>query len=271
MKLSFVCVGHNEIVHLRELLPSLIKISHEVIYVDAESSDGSADFARSVGCTVYSQPNQINVNYSRMFAFEKVTGDWIFYVDPDERFSPQIIEELRHKVNQYPQWNGYKLPRKNYFFGHWLKRGGLYPDHQIRIFKKGHGVFHNRLVHERIDVQGALGLLTSPMEHYAYRDISQFFQKFDYYTTYEANYLYREGVEIQWFNSIKFFIFKPTSRFFRRYILKRGFLDGIPGFFAALFDALGWAGRYFKLWEICKNKMLLKKSLVFEENKKQAS
>lgn len=253
MKLSFVCIGHNEIKHLKELLPELLKISDEVFYLDAESSDGSADYARSIGCVVHVEPNNMNANINRTIAFEKVTGDWIFYVDPDERFPKAIVDELREKVSQDSNVKGFKLPRKNYFFGCWLQYGGQYPDHQIRIFKKGYGIFHNRHVHERLHVNGPIGALKSPMEHYPYEDISQFIRKFDFYCTFEAKYLLKVNTPVNTANNIKFFILKPLNRFFRRYVVKGGFRDGIPGLFACLFDALGWMTRYFKLWEMRKN------------------
>lgn len=253
MKLSFVCIGHNEITHLKELLPQLQQIADEVFYLDAESKDGSLEFAKSIGCQVHSEPNNMNANINRTIAFEKVTGDWIFYVDPDERFPKEIVDELREKIAADPEVRGFKLPRRNYFFGCWLKHGGQYPDHQIRIFKKGYGIFHNRHVHERLHVNGPIGSLDAAMEHYPYDDISMFIRKFDFYCTFEAKYLLNADVQVNWKNNIKYFILKPANRFFRRYFLKGGFRDGIPGFFASLFDALGWMTRYFKLWEMRKN------------------
>lgn len=254
MKLSFVCIGSDEFDHIKELLPQLMKLGDEVVYVDSESKDGSAEFAESIGCRVFKKPRHMNANINRSYAFEQVTGDWIFYVDPDERFSQAIIDELREQVAKDSEVKGFKLPRKNYFFGVWLQHGGQYPDHQIRIFKKGYGIFNNRHVHERLHVNGKMGALKEPMEHYPYLTISQFIKKFDFYSTFEAKYLLEAKTEINLGNSWKFLFFKPLNRFFRRYIVKGGYRDGIPGYFAALFDALGWMTRYFKLWEM-KNRI----------------
>lgn len=253
MKLSFVCIGSDEFDHLQELLPQLLKLGDEVVYVDSESKDGSAEMAEKLGCRVLKRPRHMNANINRSYAFEHVTGDWIFYVDPDERFSQAIIDELRTKIKNDPEVCGFKLPRKNYFFGVWLEHGGQYPDHQIRIFKKGHGVFNNRHVHERLHVNGKMGSLDTPMEHYPYLTISQFIKKFDFYSTFEAKYLDDAKTEVNFKNTMKFLFFKPLNRFFRRFIVKAGFRDGIPGYFAALFDAIGWMARYFKLWEMKKN------------------
>ena len=180
-----------------------------------------------------SKTSPYDANINRTYAFEQVTGDWIFYVDPDERFSRDIIDELREQISADPSLRGFKLPRKNYFFGVWLKHGGQYPDHQIRIFKKGHGVFNNRHVHERLHVEGKMGTLKAAMEHYPYLTISQFIKKFDFYSTFEAKYLLEANTDVNFSNSMKFLFLKPLNRFFRRYVVKGGFRDGIPGYFAA--------------------------------------
>lgn len=252
MKLSFVCIGNDEHDHLKELLPQLMKIGDEVIYVDCESKDGSLELAKSLGCKVLQRQREMNVNINRTYAFEHATGDWIFYVDPDERFSKNIIDELRLAIDSDPEARGFKLPRKNYFFGEWLKHGGQYPDHQIRIFKKGFGLFKNRQVHERLHVDGKMGVLETAMEHYPYLTISQFIKKLDFYSTWEAKYLEKANTEVNFVNTMKFLFLKPLDRFARRFVLKSGFRDGIPGYFAALFDAIGWMTRYFKLWEMKK-------------------
>lgn len=250
MKLTFTCIGNDELEYIKVLLPELLKLGEEVIYVDCESKDGSYEYAESIGCRVFRKPRHMNANINRTFAFEHVTGDWVFYTDPDETFSQELVDELRQKIKDNPDVKGFKLPRKNYYFGIWLKHGGQYPDHQIRIFKKGYGVFNNRHVHERLHVNGPIGTLETAMGHYPYKDIAQFIKKFDFYSTFEAKYLLEANVKITFANNMKFFFTKPFSRFFRRFFVKQGFRDGIPGFFAALFDAVGWMTRYFKLWEM---------------------
>jgi len=84
MNLSITIIGHNEVEHLRELLPQL-KWAHEIVYVDCESHDGSLEVARELGCRVFSRPNNTNLNVNKSYAMEQANGDWVFYVDPDER------------------------------------------------------------------------------------------------------------------------------------------------------------------------------------------
>ena len=251
MKISFTCIGHNEAYHLKELLPVLLEWGHEVIYVDCESEDQSYEVAESLGCRVFRRPNNMNLNVNKSYAMEQATGDWIFYVDPDERFDAELLSEIKEKIVS-TKAAAFRLPRRNHFFGKWLKHGGQYPDYQLRVFEKGKGKFPNKHVHESLKIDGKIETLKNPMRHYPYLTISQFLKKMDFYSSFEAKHLYDNGVRPSFANAIKFLCFKPKSRIFRRWIVKGGFRDGIPGFFAALFDGIGWMLRYFKLWEMTK-------------------
>ena len=249
MKLSFTCIGHNEAHHLRELLPVLVQQGDEVVYVDCESQDDSFSLARSLGCRTFRQPNNMNLNVNKSYAMKQAKGEWIFYVDPDERLKESLIFEIKEKIKTRDVV-AFQLPRKNYFFGQWLRHGGQYPDYQLRLFRKDRGGFPKKHIHEKLQIDGPVGTLKTAMDHYPYLSISQFLKKMDFYSSFEAHYLYESGVRISTLGAIKYFFIKPKSRILKRWVFKGGFLDGFPGFFAALFDAIGWMLRYFKLWEL---------------------
>lgn len=255
MKLSFTCIGHNEAYHLKELLPFLLKTGHEVIYVDCESTDESFELAQSLGCKAFRCPNNMNLNVNKSYAMDQATGDWIFYIDPDERIDETLLKEIEMKAGMASA-AAFRLPRQNHFFGTWLQHGGQYPDFQLRIFQRGKGRFPNKHVHESLVIDGKTETLKNPMKHYPYVTISQFLRKMDFYSTFEAQHLYKKGVRTSFGNGFKFLVFKPCSRFFRRWIIKGGIRDGLPGCFAALFDGVGWMLRYFKLWELEKESNL---------------
>ena len=251
MNLSITIIGHNEIEHLRELLPQL-KWADEIVYVDCESNDGSLEVVREADCRVYSRPNNTNLNVNKSYAMEQANGDWVFYVDPDERIPEILVSEIE-KVIQDTTNSAFKLNRRNHYFGNWLRHGSQYPDSQLRLFRKDSAHFPNRHVHEKLVVEGSIGKLNNDMLHFPYLNISQFLSKFDFYTRVEAGYLRDSGVRITAGNSLRFLVLKPFSRFFRRYFLKGGFRDGLPGLFCAIFDALNFVVRYFKLWELTQN------------------
>ena len=250
MKLSFTCIGHNEVHHLRELLPSLLQWGDEVIYVDCDSGDHSHRVAESLGCRVFQKPNNKNLNVNKSYAMEQALGDWIFYVDPDERLNEDLMGEIKERIQHPGPVVAFRLPRRNHFFGHCLRYGGQYPDYQLRLFMKGQAHFPKKHIHESLKVDGSMGTLKTPMDHYPYLNISQFLRKMDFYSDFEAHHLYEAGVKVSVPNTIRYFLLKPKSRILRRWILKGGFRDGFPGFFAALFDGIGWMLRYFKLWEL---------------------
>ena len=258
MSLSITIIGHNEIEHLRELLPQL-KWADEIVYVDCESHDGSLEAMREAGCRVYSRPNNTNLNVNKSYAMEQANGDWVFYVDPDERIPEILVSEIE-KVIQDTTNSAFKLNRRNHYFGNWLRHGSQYPDTQLRLFRKDSAHFPNRHVHEKLVVEGSIGKLNNDMLHFPYLNISQFLSKFDFYTRVEAGYLRDSGVRITAGNSLRFLVLKPFSRFFRRYFLKGGFRDGLPGLFCAIFDALNFVVRYFKLWELTQNPGTKRKS-----------
>ncbi len=251
MSLSITIIGHNEIEHLRELLPQL-KWADEIVYVDCESHDGSLEVVREAGCRVYSRPNNTNLNVNKSYAMEQANGDWVFYVDPDERIPEILVSEIEKAIQDTTN-SAYKLNRRNHYFGNWLRHGSQYPDTQLRLFRKDSAHFPNRHVHEKLVVEGSIGKLNNDMLHFPYLNISQFLSKFDFYTRVEAGYLRDSGVRITSGNSLRFLVLKPFSRFFRRYFLKGGFRDGLPGLFCAIFDALNFVVRYFKLWELTQN------------------
>ena len=258
MNLSITIIGHNEVEHLRELLPQL-KWADEIVYVDCESHDGSLEVARETGCRVYSRLNNTNLNVNKSYAMEQASGDWVFYIDPDERIPGVLVSEIANVI-QATTNSAFKLKRRNHYFGKWLRHGSQYPDTQLRLFRKDSAYFPNKNVHEKLVVEGIIGKLENDMLHFPYLNISQFLSKFDFYTEVEACYLRDSGVPITARNSLRFFLLKPISRFMRRYFLKGGFRDGMPGLFCAIFDALNFVVRYFKLWEMTQNLVSKSKS-----------
>lgn len=253
MGLTISIVGHNEAYHLEELLPELIW-ANEIIYVDAGSSDNSISIAKKYTDKVFARKNNSNLNVNKSVGIENATQDWIFYLDPDERIPQELKEEILQIISSNSAFVAYKLSRKNHFFGKWLKYGSQYPDKQLRLFRNGKAKFPNKHVHEKLQIDGSIGNLKNDMLHFAYLSTSQFIKKFDFYTTFDSEFMFNNDVEITLKNTFIYIFHKPITRFFRRFILKRGFKDGFYGFWCALFDAMGYAVRYVKLYEIYENK-----------------
>ncbi|HOJ38517.1 MAG TPA: glycosyltransferase family 2 protein [Ignavibacteriales bacterium] len=252
MSISIAIIGHNEEYHLVELLPTL-SWADEIVYVDAGSSDNSIEVAKKFTNKVFQKENNPNLNVNKSFAIDNASCEWIFYLDPDERIPEDLKTNLMNITKNPTDYVAFSLPRKNFYFNKWLKHGSQYPDIQLRLFKKGFAKFPNKHVHEKLSVNGKIGNIKTPMHHFPYLTISQYLKKFDFYTSFEADFMYQSNTKVNFANSFNYFIYKPVTRFFRRYFLKLGFLDGYYGFFACLFDALNYIVRYFKLIEKYKN------------------
>ena len=187
MKISVTIIGHNEVDHLRELLPEL-QWASEIVYVDCESHDQSLAVAKDHGCKVFSRPNNQNLNINKSYSMDQATGEWLFYIDPDERLPAKLVDEIKDAVNDTAH-SAFRLNRRNHYFGHWLRHGSQYPDTQLRLFRKGKARFPNKHVHEKLVVEGSIGKLSNDMLHFPYQNISQFLRKFNFYTGEEAVYL----------------------------------------------------------------------------------
>ncbi len=249
VSLSISIIGHNEADHLRRLLPTLAW-ADEIIYVDCESADGSCDVAREFTDKVFQRPNDMSININKAFGIHQATCDWVFYMDPDERLPQDLVAEIRNTIAGDTEFAAFSLPRRNHFFGRWLKRGSMYPDRQLRLFKRGAADFANRHIHEKLTVNGRIGRLRHAFDHHPYERLSQMIAKFNRDTNAEAGYLHRDGVSRKRLSWIRLCITKPLIRFTRRYIFKLGFLDGLPGLIAPLADALSWPVRWFKAREL---------------------
>lgn len=246
-RLSVSIIGHNEGESLDRCLNS-VKDADEIIYVDCESIDNSIEIAKKYTDKIYSRENDLNLNVNKSYGFIKAANEWLLYIDPDEVVSDSLWEEIKRAANS--KYDGFYIPRKNYYFGRWLKRGAKYPDYQLRLFRKDKGKFQCLHIHEKIKIDGEIGYLKSPIIHYPYETVSQLIKKFDFYTSIEANYLRDNSTNVNFFNTYKNMIHLPFFRFIKRYVFKFGFLDGMPGLFACIFDALSYPVKYFKLWQL---------------------
>ena len=251
MKLSVCMIAHNEEAKIGAALES-VRFADEVIVVDCESTDHTTEIVRTMGATVYARPNLDNLNINKNYSFDQAKGDFILCLDADEIVTEKSAAEIREIIASDPPQNGFFLPRCNHYFGHWLKHGGNYPDWQLRLFRRGKGRYAERHVHERITVEPETGRLRVPLLHYPYNSWEEARRKLDFYTSFEADYLYHRGYRPSLMNATKFLVWLPSVRLLRRYILKLGFLDGAAGWEAIQMDMRNFRMRYRKLCQIAQ-------------------
>lgn len=245
--IAFTLIGHDE-AHLLPRALESVRWADELIYVDCASSDGSADVARQYTERVFHRPNLTNLNVNKQYGIDQATADWVFYLDPDEVVSPALAAEIRTVIAADPAESAFRLPRRNHFFGRWLRHGGMYPDTQLRLFRRGRARFPCRHVHERLDVDGAIGTLGEALDHHTVETPMHAIRKMDFFSTFNAEQMARAGRRPTVGLAVRFLLLKPVSRFWRRFLLKGGFRDGWPGLITAAVDSIDFQFRFFKLW-----------------------
>jgi glycosyltransferase involved in cell wall biosynthesis len=244
-RIAVSIIGHNE-GHLLDACLKSVSWADELIYVDCESSDNSSAVAKKYTEKIFNRPNNKNLNINKTFGFEKCNAPWILYLDPDERIPVATAEWIKQEIAN-PRADAYYFPRKNHILGKWLKHGAQYPDYQLRLFLKEKASFPCRHVHEHLQVDGKITTSRFPILHFPYPDLTSYIKKFNFYTTFEAEYLLDHPPGQ--FAMLKYLFFKPGIRFLKRYIIKGGFLDGMPGLVCIFFDMINFPMRYFKFLE----------------------
>lgn len=246
--IAITMIGHNE----AHLLPTALESARwadEIIYVDCDSGDGSLEVARRYTDKVFSRPNQTNLNLNKSYAIEQAGSEWVFYLDPDEAVSPALAEEIRAVIASAPAENAYRLPRRNHFFGRWLRHGGQYPDLQLRLFRRGKAHFPCVDVHESLVVDGAVGRLREAMEHYTCPTTFESLRKMDFYSTFHGQLMVEQGLRPTPGMALRYLVLKPVGKFTRRYFFKGGFLDGWPGLLQAAISSMDFQYRFIKFWQ----------------------
>ncbi len=245
--LSVALAVYNEEKNLGRCLDSVAGWVDEVVIVDGGSTDSTRDIANKFNAKVIVTDNPPMFHINKQKALEGCTKMWILQLDADEVISDPLRKEIeaiiRTKDSNAPV--GYFIPRKNFFLGHWLRKGGQYPDYVIRLFRNGSGKFPSKSVHEQIEIAGDVGYLKEPLLHYTYRTIGEYWKKANAYTQLTADEL--RSKQTKGFGSYVYFEFiKPSIIFLSLFIRHKGFVDGVYGFLFAIFSALHYPIAYQK-------------------------
>lgn len=245
-RLSAFLITKNESRDLSACLESLQGLADEIVIVDDQSADETVEIAKRFGARTFSRALDGFAN-QKQFALEQTTGEWAFSIDADERLTPELAQEIRTVVNSSGEDKtvGYEIQRHFYFLGRRLKFGGVGCDWVLRLFRREAGRFRPVRVHERIEVDGAVGRLRQPLQHYSYATLQEYVEKSNQYTSLAAEELWHRGRRFSWLDYLR-----PAWELFVRVGLKGAWLDGHRGlFFAGLSAYTAWL-RAVKLWEI---------------------
>ena len=222
-RLSIAVIALNEEERLRPCLESVVW-ADEIVVVDAGSSDKTVAIAREFTDRVLFRA-WTGYGAQKNFALDQCSGDWVLSLDADERVPEPLRDELRAVVARRPAEAGFRVARRNVFGGQVIRHGGLYPDYQLRLLRRGQARFSDRAVHESASVDGSTGRLRESLVHESYRDVADFLARTNRYSDLAASELARAGRG----GGLSDLTLRPLGRFLSMYVLRAGFLDGWRG------------------------------------------
>ena len=242
---SAIVVCFNEERNIGACLDSL-SWCDEIVVVDSFSTDRTVEICRQYTERVV-QRQWAGYRDQKAFAHSLATKDWVFLVDSDERVSPELRDEIKESLLAYDgAYAGFSVPRLVFYLGRWWWRGGWYPDYDVRLFRRDRATWGGTDPHEKILVDGEVRRLRNPLYHFSYHDIEDHVQRINRYTSISSRELFHEHKSWRMRDAL----LRPPFRFFRSYILNRGFLEGFAGFYVALTAAVYVFLKYAKLWEL---------------------
>ena len=264
MKISALILTNNEEEMIDDCLAQLDFVD-EIIILDQNSQDKTLEISKQYTTHVLkTQEEAFDKNRNTLSKMAK--GDWLLYIDADERLTQSLISEIRAAVKQdrysaylgpHPARRGrtaecsaFYFPRKNIIFGKWLRHGGWWPDYVPRLIRRSQLIGWEGKIHESPKFHGQFANFKSPLIHLTGRNLSQMLKKSIKWAKIEAE-LYDNA------NFPKVSILKVTkalfSEFFRRYLIKRGFLDSQVGLIESIYQAFHQAIVLVYLWELQNN------------------
>jgi glycosyltransferase involved in cell wall biosynthesis len=244
-QLSAVLITRNAAAVLEPCLESLA-FADEIVIVDSGSNDGTADIAQRLRARVV-QKEWLGFGRQKQFAVEQARNDWVLCLDADERVSPELAASIQAALAA-PVSPVYRMPRRNRFLGRWLAHGEGYPDWSPRLFNRMNARWSDDLVHEKVLFAVTPGTLQGDLMHDSADDLARYLDRQNRYTTLAARQAFERGRSA----GIAHLLLSPVVRFFKFYVLRLGFLDGVPGLLHISIGCMNSYLKYAKLIELHK-------------------
>lgn len=248
--ISVVLATYNEEKNLPACLESVQDFADEIIVVDGSSTDKTVEVAKKYGAKVVIVPNNPMFHVNKQKAIDLATKDWILQLDADERLTKQLRDEIEVTINDESAKDGYWVPRKNWFLGRFLMKGGVYPDYTLRLYKKGKGHLPQQDVHEQAVVSGSVGYLHEPLIHMADPSLKRYLMRYRRYTVFIANQYKEQKLSKDPFTMLQYMVIKPVFWFFWLVFRHKAILDGWQGVVFAFFSAFRFAVAYNKYLQL---------------------
>lgn len=246
IKISVIILNKNEEEVIRDCLESVRPLAGEIVVLDGGSTDKSLEIAKEYKARIIRQKGN-NFAVWRTEGLAAAKGDWLFYVDPDERVTPLLRKEIEGKLGEENQpYSAFAIPRRNFLLGKELRFGGWSPDYVKRLFLRKNLSRWEGELHEEPVFEGEMGKLTQPMIHLQPEKIEPALEKSIVWSEIEAELLRETGhPQIMWWRVLRM----GVTTLFERLVKKQGFRDGVEGWIESLYQAYHTMIVYLKLWE----------------------
>jgi len=241
---SVVIIAKNEAERMEACLQS-VAWADEIVVIDSGSSDSTCEIARRFTDKVHSIPWR-GFGPQKQAGVDLASHDWILNIDCDERVTPGLAAEITTILSQETPCDAYSVPRRTFLKDKEITRCGWYPDRTIRLFNRGRARFSDSPVHERVVTGGTTGDCRGHLLHYSFSGLGQLLVKLNHYSDLSARQMFDRGKRCTLFDLTA----RPLFAFFKTYLLRLGFLDGVEGFEIAVTTAVLTFAKYMKLREL---------------------
>lgn len=243
IKLSVVIIARNEEKNIEDCLKAL-QWCDEIVVIDDYSEDKTLSIAKRFGAKAYRRHLVGDFSGQRNFGLKQAKGEWVLFIDADERVLPQLAKEIKDAIKK-TNFAGFLLKRRDFLWGKELKHGETTKVKLVRLGKRRAGKWQ-RKVHETWKIKGRVGELKNPIFHYSHQTISKFLGHVNFYSTLHAKALLDEGAKPSFLR----IIINPLAKFFQNWLFRLGFLDKTAGLIVALMMSfhsfLAWSKFYLK-------------------------
>ncbi|MFH1782715.1 MAG: glycosyltransferase family 2 protein [Candidatus Omnitrophota bacterium] len=244
-KITAVIIAKNEEKRIAPCLES-VKWCDEIVVVDDMSVDNTHQICRRFKANLVAHASNGNHDMQRNVGIDNSNSEWVLQLDADERVTPELRNEIKSSLKDSNHFSAYRIGRKNYFLKKFMKYGGWHERH-VRLFRKDKARYVGHNVHETLGVNGSIGDLKGDLDHFAFDSIAQFIDRQLYYAGIEARVMHEDRGDKITLKEIKYHLyFRPLKLFFKLYIRKQGFRDGMHGFIFSILNA--W--RHFAIWGV---------------------
>ncbi|MDH3217374.1 MAG: glycosyltransferase family 2 protein [Candidatus Krumholzibacteria bacterium] len=238
--LCAVTITQNEERNITRCLKS-VQFADEIVVVDALSKDRTVELAHELGARVIHKRWQ-GFAAQKQFAIDHATSEWILLIDADEEVTAELAHEISQLLSKPPMESGFRIRRRNQFLGKWMRHGPWARDFQTRLFRKTNGRIARRPVHEGVQIDGDLGMLQNPLNHFTHQTLAESAQRLNRYTSLEATERVG-GRKIRLFDAFV----PPIAVFLRYYLVKGCWKAGVHGFLLASITAMYKSVLYLKI------------------------